>query len=75
MNLPENLNLDIQNNRKEEWESSYGSGDNMVFYPHEEVIRFVSRFIKQKTGLDSFEVSQHLASLESTLIHAYCQKF
>ena len=50
MNLPENLNLDIQNNRKEEWESSYGSGDNMVFYPHEEVIRFVSRFIKKRLG-------------------------
>lgn len=37
--------------RKDAWEESYRRGDNFVFYPHEEVIRFVSKFIRKKVGL------------------------
>ncbi len=36
------------------WDRSYAQGDNFVFYPHEEVVRFVSRYIRQRTGLDRF---------------------
>lgn len=41
--------------QKQEWEMSYLNRDNFVFYPHEEVIRFVSRFIRKRTGLKEFE--------------------
>ena len=37
------------------WNRSYQQGDNFVFYPHEEVVRFVSRHIRKRTGLDRFE--------------------
>lgn len=41
--------------KKEEWEESYSNKDNFVFYPHEEVIRFVSKYIKKRTGIEDFE--------------------
>ena len=39
---------------KTEWDKSYEKRDNFVFYPHEEVIRFVSRFIRKRVGLHEF---------------------
>ena len=41
-------------NLKDSWEKSYRRGDNFVFYPHEEVIRFVSKYIRKQTGLNDF---------------------
>ncbi|RPI77891.1 MAG: class I SAM-dependent methyltransferase [Desulfobacteraceae bacterium] len=43
--------MDIQNR---EWEESYHNRDNFLFYPHEEVIRFVSRHIRKRIGLNEF---------------------
>jgi ubiquinone/menaquinone biosynthesis C-methylase UbiE len=39
---------------KAEWEDSYRDRGNFVFYPHEEVIRFFSKYIRKRTGLDEF---------------------
>ena len=70
MNLPENLNLDIQITEKKNGKVHKGL----------EIIWFFTRMRKslglslvslKKTGLDSFEVSQHLANLRVLLIHAY----
>lgn len=41
--------------QKSEWEISYQNRDNFVFYPHEEVIRFVSKYIRKRTGLNEFK--------------------
>ena len=51
--------------RKHEWDASYESGDNLVFYPHEEVIRFVSRKIRKRTGLTDF---RDIAPIESVRV-------
>ena len=40
--------------KKTEWNKSYENRDNFVFYPHEEVIRFVSKFIRKRVGLAEF---------------------
>ncbi len=40
--------------KEKEWNESYNRKENFVFYPHEEVIRFVSKYIKQKQGINSF---------------------
>ena len=45
---------DTISNEIKVWERSYARGDNFVFYPHEEVVRFVSRYIRRRTGLDQF---------------------
>ena len=42
------------NNRQHEWDASYDQKQNYLFYPNEEVIRFVSRFFRQQIGLDSY---------------------
>jgi SAM-dependent methyltransferase len=40
--------------KKKEWSDSYRNKDNFVFYPHEEVIRFVSKYIRKRTGLNEY---------------------
>lgn len=42
-------------NKLKEWDSSYLNRDNFVFYPHEEVIRFVSKYISKRTDLNKFD--------------------
>jgi len=37
------------------WEKSYQNRQNFVFYPNEELLRFVAKYIRKRTGFDSFE--------------------
>ncbi|WP_419875563.1 class I SAM-dependent methyltransferase [Candidatus Pristimantibacillus sp. PTI5] len=39
---------------KSAWEQSYFNRDNYVFYPHEEVIRFTSKYVRKRIGLKEF---------------------
>ncbi len=41
-------------NRKKEWEKSYNNKDNHLFSPNEEYIRFISKFIRKRVGLNTF---------------------
>ena len=43
-----------KNLRQAEWDKSYTEGGNVLFYPHEEIIRFVNKFIRKRTGFNSF---------------------
>jgi hypothetical protein len=36
----------------EEWDESYKRGDNYVWYPHEEIIRFISNYVKKGILID-----------------------
>jgi len=40
--------------KKDAWDKSYDRKENYVFYPEDHVIRFVSRYIKKRTGVDDF---------------------
>lgn len=40
--------------KQEEWNRSYENRGNFIFYPHEAIIRFVSKYIKKRVGLDEF---------------------
>lgn len=40
--------------QKREWEESYRNQDNFLFYPHEEVIRFISKYIRKRVGFCEF---------------------
>lgn len=44
----------MHGSQKESWEESFKRGDNYLFYPNEEVIRFVSKHIRKRTGLFDF---------------------
>ncbi len=41
--------------QKNEWDKSYDNKDNFLFTPHEEVVRFISKYIRKKIGLNNFE--------------------
>jgi ubiquinone/menaquinone biosynthesis C-methylase UbiE len=41
-------------NYSDAWEQSYKNRDNHIFYPKEEVVRFLSRFVRKRTGLNEF---------------------
>ncbi len=41
--------------RKPAWENSYSKRDNFLFYPNEEVIRFVSKYVCKQADLGKFE--------------------
>lgn len=43
------------NAQRAEWNESYRNRDNFVFYPHEQVIRFVSKYIRKRIGLEEFK--------------------
>jgi SAM-dependent methyltransferase len=58
------------NNNKAEWDKSYDNRDNFVFYPHEEVIRFVSKYICKRIGLDDFQ--QVANSLKGPVLDLGC---
>lgn len=42
-------------NQKQAWENSFLNRDNFLFYPHEEVIRFVSKYIRKRIGFQEFQ--------------------
>ncbi|PRY13300.1 methyltransferase family protein [Pontibacter ummariensis] len=41
--------------RLEQWEQSYSRQENYIFYPKEEVVKFLNRFVKKKTGVDTYQ--------------------
>jgi len=41
--------------RSREWDDSYARRENHVFYPGDEVVRFVSRHIRRRKGLNEYE--------------------
>ena len=38
-----------------EWDESYRNSGNYLFYPHEEIIRFVNGYVVKKTGIDTYK--------------------
>lgn len=43
------------NLKSREWNESFSGKDNYVFYPHEEIIRFTSKYIRKKIGFNDYE--------------------
>lgn len=42
------------NTKKEKWEESYNRGENFIYYPKEETVKFLNRFVKKKTSLNEY---------------------
>ncbi len=47
--------IDAMEIKKKEWEESYNRNENFVFFPHEEVIRFVAKYVRKRIGLNAFQ--------------------
>lgn len=39
---------------KEKWDGSYSRGENFIFGPKDESIKFLNRFVRKRTGVDTF---------------------
>ncbi len=53
----------LLDNHKSEWENSYSRRDNYLFHPHEEVIRFISKYVRKRVGITDFkDVMQSLGA-------------
>lgn len=59
------------NHKKNEWNKSYINKDNYMFYPEENVIRFISKYIKKRVGLDNF-ISQTAANNDVKVLDYGC---
>lgn len=40
--------------QRDDWDRSYRNGDNFLYWPHDEVVRFISHYVRKRTGIDSF---------------------
>lgn len=40
--------------KKEKWEDSYSRKENFIYYPKEEAVKFLNRFVKKRVGADGF---------------------
>lgn len=40
--------------RQAEWDAAYERGDNLALYPKEEVVKFLNRHVRKRTGPDTF---------------------
>lgn len=38
-----------------QWSHSYERKENYLFFPHEEIVRFVSKYVRRRAGLEEFE--------------------
>ena len=41
--------------KKQNWDESYSRHENSIFYPKEEVVKFLNRFIRKKIDVDHFK--------------------
>ena len=39
--------------KKDKWDQSYARGENFIFFPKEEVVKFLNRFVRKKDGINS----------------------
>ncbi|MHC9543639.1 MAG: class I SAM-dependent methyltransferase [Vulcanimicrobiota bacterium] len=39
---------------KHKWDDSYHRGENSIFFPKEEVVKFLNRFVRKRVGIDKF---------------------
>ena len=39
---------------QQEWDESYSRNENFIFYPKEEVVKFLNRFVRKKVGVNEY---------------------
>tara|TARA_B100001250_G_C19802930_1_gene791930 strand:- start:82 stop:774 length:693 start_codon:yes stop_codon:yes gene_type:complete len=43
-------------NNLQNWNNSYENKDNFLFVPNEEVVRFISKYIQKRVGINNFKI-------------------
>ncbi len=50
--------------RENEWNNTYCNGRNILFYPHEEIVRFINKYVRKRIGIDKFSNVMNLKEKE-----------
>ena len=53
---------------KQKWDESYNHFDNYIFYPKEEVVKFLNRFVRRKIGENSFQDASLINDVDGGII-------
>lgn len=53
---------------KQEWDESYNHFDNYIFYPKEEVVKFLNRFVRRKIGDNSFQDASLINDMDGGIV-------
>ena len=53
---------------KQEWDESYNHFDNYIFYPKEEVVKFLNRFVRRKIGDNSFQDASLINDVDGGIV-------
>lgn len=56
--------MDLKEQRQNFWNESYENGGNILFYPHEEIVRFVNKYVRKRTGVAEFKNIMQLTDSE-----------
>lgn len=56
--------MDLKKEGQEKWNESYNRGGNICFYPHEEIIRFINKYVRKKESYHSFTNVMNLSDEE-----------
>ena len=43
--------MDLMKQGQNVWNDAYENRGNILFYPHEEIVRFINKFIRKRTGV------------------------
>lgn len=50
--------------RSKAWNNTYCNGGNVLFYPHEEIVRFVNKYVRKRIGINEYLNVMNLSETE-----------
>ena len=46
--------MNFETLRQDKWNEAYERRGNILFYPHEEIVRFINKYVRKRTGISDF---------------------
>lgn len=56
--------MELKTTYQDKWDEAYGRGGNILFYPHEEIVRFVNKYVRKRIGISDFKNIMPLTETE-----------
>lgn len=56
--------MSFETMRQDKWNEAYERRGNILFYPHEEIIRFINKYVRKRTGISDFSDIMPLSASE-----------
>ena len=56
--------MNFETLRQDKWNEAYERRGNILFYPHEEIVRFINKYVRKRTGISDFSDVMPLSASE-----------